>query len=156
MEYALYDERVLRFAYRSDDTGGDFRRIGDARRVFQVQFQRVWVFCNVQAIELQQQVIHALFDLRAHNCGTHSIDVDKLSHAYGALERHYLPDIRTPNASTVFWPNRFGHLVPYGGRYSAYLVARACAGLVWTRLFERDPMSPAAGAQWRRALGWMI
>jgi hypothetical protein len=37
MEYALYDERVLRFAYRSDDKDcSDFKRIGDARRVFQV------------------------------------------------------------------------------------------------------------------------
>ncbi|CAL8103238.1 unnamed protein product [Calicophoron daubneyi] len=43
------------------------------------------------------------------------------------------------------WPHRFTHLVGYGGRYYAYLMAKAGAELVWRQCFARDPWSSSQG-----------
>nr|CAH8876190.1 unnamed protein product [Trichobilharzia regenti] len=45
------------------------------------------------------------------------------------------------------WPHRFTHLVNYGGRYYAYLMARAGADLIWRRYFSKDPWNSSSG-QW--------
>jgi hypothetical protein len=71
------------------------------------------------------------------------INIDELSREYNKLSSHYLAGI-TPIENT-FYPNRFTHLMPYGGKYSAYLVARASAALVWHRIFENDPFCVKAG-----------
>lgn len=43
------------------------------------------------------------------------------------------------------WPHRFTHLVNYGGRYYAYLMAKAGANLVWRRYFSKDPWCSSSG-----------
>ncbi|KAF8562275.1 hypothetical protein P879_10977, partial [Paragonimus westermani] len=43
------------------------------------------------------------------------------------------------------WVHRFTHLVGYGGRYYAYLMARAGAQLVWRQCFADDPWSSSKG-----------
>ncbi|TPP61225.1 Mitochondrial intermediate peptidase, partial [Fasciola gigantica] len=43
------------------------------------------------------------------------------------------------------WPHRFAHLVGYGGRYYAYLMARAGALLVWRNCFADNPWSSTRG-----------
>ncbi|KAF7242541.1 hypothetical protein EG68_09423 [Paragonimus skrjabini miyazakii] len=43
------------------------------------------------------------------------------------------------------WVHRFTHLIGYGGRYYAYLMARAGAQLVWRQCFADDPWSSSKG-----------
>ncbi len=47
---------------------------------------------------------------------------------------------------------RFGHLATYGAGYYTYPWCKALAGLVWQRLFVRDPLHAGAGSRYRDEL----
>uniref|UniRef100_A0A5S6R373 Peptidase_M3 domain-containing protein n=1 Tax=Trichuris muris TaxID=70415 RepID=A0A5S6R373_TRIMR len=99
------------------------------------------------ALELAQQALMALADLRLHQVKAFDREVDTVQ-----LCRRLYADAGyadwMPNETA--WHHRFSHIVPYGSKYSSYLVARAVALLYWHRCFARDPTDRVSGAKWRR------
>ncbi|CDW54146.1 Peptidase M3 domain containing protein [Trichuris trichiura] len=97
------------------------------------------------ALELAQQALMALADLRLHQeRALDHVNTVQLCHALYADAgfADWMPH-------GTAWLHRFSHIVPYGSKYSSYLVARAVALLYWHRCFERDPTNRAAGMKWR-------
>uniref|UniRef100_A0A0K0D4Q5 Peptidase_M3 domain-containing protein n=1 Tax=Angiostrongylus cantonensis TaxID=6313 RepID=A0A0K0D4Q5_ANGCA len=43
---------------------------------------------------------------------------------------------------------RFHHLVQYGAKYYAYLVARSAASLIWNSKFRDSPFNRTEGEKW--------
>jgi len=55
-----------------------------------------------------------------------------------------------PHMEQSMWQAGFSHVVGYGAGYYAYIYARVFAQAIWKELFEADPLSPKAGAEYRR------
>jgi mitochondrial intermediate peptidase len=48
------------------------------------------------------------------------------------------------------WQTQFGHLFSYGATYYSYMLDRAIAGRVWTKLFEANPLDREVGEKFKR------
>lgn len=96
------------------------------------------------ASDLQLQVFYSALDQVYHgaqpllDCSTSTEVLTRIQDQYYGL----------PNSSNTSWQQRFGHLVGYGAKYYSYLVSKAVANSIWSRLFERDPLSSASGQQY--------
>lgn len=62
-------------------------------------------------------------------------------------EYHSLPYVQGTH-----WHLRYTHLVGYGAKYYSYLVSKAIASKIWSDCFEKDPLSPTAGENYRKKL----
>ncbi|CAH8563894.1 unnamed protein product [Schistosoma turkestanicum] len=113
-----------------------------------------------QSLEVSQQATYAILDQVLHSGSTETtlLPYAKLTHKSSGLwpaSTELLSDIQCKaglsdwsNCSPPHlgaWTHRFSHLVNYGGRYYAYLMAKAGADLVWRRYFSNDPWCSSSG-----------
>uniref|UniRef100_A0A915JWU7 Peptidase M3A/M3B catalytic domain-containing protein n=1 Tax=Romanomermis culicivorax TaxID=13658 RepID=A0A915JWU7_ROMCU len=95
---------------------------------------------SFEALETLQQAVYSLFDLRLHSDGNLIRNLDRISTVdfYEEICDEVWPFMKVEGAA---WHHRFSHLVPYGSKYHAYLVAKAAASIIWKHIFESDPCS---------------
>lgn len=126
---------------------------------------------NEDQIIIQSQAIYALFDLEAHGSEAVKIASGNVSttELLNKISDWALPAIsRLPNSAFQVYAcnplfffayfqyymkfaniqHRFNHVVQYGARYYAYLVARSSASLIYDRLFSQNPFNKESGAHW--------
>lgn len=87
------------------------------------------------SLDLLRQSVYALFDLRLHSMklsGLSTMDYFK-----------QLCDETWPfmNVDGAAWHHRFSHIVHYGSKYHAYLVAESSASEIWCKCFATNPFS---------------
>lgn len=120
-----------------------------------------------QSIEISQQATYALLDQVLHSgCPNDILSAYSNQHnkdlSFWPRSAKLLSDIQHKAGLSEWvhcgvehigaWPHRFSHLTNYGGRYYAYLMARAGADLVWRRCFADDPWSSAQGQRYAEKL----
>ncbi|VDP73876.1 unnamed protein product, partial [Schistosoma mattheei] len=113
-----------------------------------------------QSLEVSQQATYAILDQVLHSGPIENtlLPYAKSTHESDGLwpaSSKLLSDIQCKvglsdwsscsPAHLGAWPHRFTHLVNYGGRYYAYLMAKAGANLVWRRYFSKDPWCSSSG-----------
>ena len=101
------------------------------------------------ASDLQLQLLNSLLDQAYHLTDFDNEDnlkpidiVEKYTNKYYSL----------PFVSNTYPHLRFAHLVGYGAKYYSYIVSKAIAAKIWSECFEKDPLSPTAGENYRKKL----
>lgn len=97
------------------------------------------------ASETQLQVFYAALDQAYHNS---SVDLNS-QNTTDILARIQSQYYSIPYVENTAWQLRFSHLVGYGAKYYSYLVSRAVATAIWTKLFANDPLSRSAGLRYK-------
>lgn len=150
MEHFASDDRVLRTFARHITTG---QSMDD--ELFQVLKRVRNAF---PALELQQQVVHAMFDQVLFGGppppGVNPLGKDDPTAGKYASSQ-LLKEIQTkysvtPFVEGTFWEAEFGHLVNYGAAYYSYVYARAFAAAAWDKWFAADPLNRESGELFRR------
>ena len=102
-------------------------------------------------METLQQTHYSLFDLEAHGpeygplIAEGKITSTKLFYDLGKKTIPLLD-----RSDDIAWPQRFGHLGPYGAKYYSYLVAKAAASMVWRKNFKENPFNHESGSLWAK------
>ncbi|KAL1919691.1 uncharacterized protein VTP21DRAFT_1622 [Calcarisporiella thermophila] len=104
-----------------------------------------------QALDTQSQIIMALLDQSYHGPLASNFSSTEELHS---LQRSPSIGIYPPVEGTR-WQAQFGHLFGYGAGYYSYLFDRVLARRIWTRCFEKDPLSREMGERLRdEVLKW--
>lgn len=98
------------------------------------------------ASETQLQVFYAALDQAYHSASVFA-NGESTTDTLARIQAQYYSIPYVPDTA---WQLRFSHLVGYGAKYYSYLVSRAVASAIWTRLFAANPLSRAAGQRYRR------
>lgn len=133
MEFFASDPRVVSKFARHHVTG---RPMPDELMKCWIKSKKVFM-----ASETQLQVFYAALDQAYHNsdaCFNGQSTTDILA----KIQSQYYSISYVENTA---WQLRFSHLVGYGAKYYSYLVSRAVATAIWTKLFTKDPLSRKAG-----------
>lgn len=96
------------------------------------------------ASETELQIFYSALDQAYH-----SSEVGKES-TTDVLARIQSNFYSLPYVENTAWQLKFTHLVGYGAKYYSYLVSRAVATAIWTKLFAQEPLSPIAGERYKR------
>ncbi|CAI4225459.1 unnamed protein product [Auanema sp. JU1783] len=139
MEYFFNDVNVMQTVLRDNDGTGI--SLEHAATLISSRF----AFTSIETV---QQALYALFDLELHgpeaqNVSRGLITTTELFHSISAKALPLL--VRDPNTA---FQHRFHHLIQYGGKYYAYLVARSSANLIWNSVFRADPFNRQNGLKW--------
>uniref|UniRef100_A0A6G1S764 Mitochondrial intermediate peptidase n=1 Tax=Aceria tosichella TaxID=561515 RepID=A0A6G1S764_9ACAR len=140
MEFFASDPRVLSRFARHHATG---QPMPEELMTRWIKSKKVFT-----ASETQLQVFYAALDQAYHSsnifqgekCESNTTDI---------LARIQSQYYSIPYVENTAWQLRFSHLVGYGAKYYSYLVSRAVASAIWTRLFAENPLSRSAGQQYR-------
>jgi len=138
MEFFASDPRVVSKFARHHATG---QPIPENLMKCWIKSKKVFM-----ASETQLQVFYAALDQAYHGpnvceAGESSTDIlARIQHKYYSI----------PYVENTAWQLRFSHLVGYGAKYYSYLVSRAVASAIWTKLFSSSPLSRAAGLRFKR------
>lgn len=89
------------------------------------------------SLDAMKQSVYALFDLRLHSMDD-EINKSSTLDIFQQLCAKTWPLAFVPETA---WHHRFSHLVHYGSKYHAYLVASASASAIWRKCFADDPFS---------------
>lgn len=102
------------------------------------------------ASETQLQVFYAALDQAYHGPEVCRIpqELSTTDMLRRIQEQYYSNSVAY--VENTAWQLRFSHLVGYGAKYYAYLVSRAVASAIWSRLFAEEPLSRKAGETFRR------
>jgi intermediate peptidase len=139
MEFFASDPRVLSRFARHHATG---QAMPEELMTRWIKSKKVFT-----ASETQLQVFYAALDQAYH-----SSDVFQGEHKCSTTEilaRIQSQYYSIPYVENTAWQLRFSHLVGYGAKYYSYLVSRAVAGAIWSRLFAANPLSRSAGQKYR-------
>lgn len=98
------------------------------------------------ASETQLQVFYAALD-QAYHSSDSCVKGETTTDILAKIQAQYYS---IPYVENTAWQLRFSHLVGYGAKYYSYLVSRAVAGAIWSRLFASNPLNRAAGQRYRR------
>lgn len=101
------------------------------------------------ASETQLQVFYAALDQAYHSsrvCVGSGRDGGSTTSMLAKIQSQYYS---MPYVEGTAWQLRFSHLVGYGAKYYSYLVSRAVATAIWTKLFAQDPLSRKAGLRYK-------
>jgi len=142
MEFFFNDPRILKMICK-DSSGRQLDEEGiealiAARSLF-------------SGMETLQQTHYSLFDLEAHGpvygplIAEGKITSTRLFYDLGKKTIPLLERI-----DNIAWPQRFGHLGPYGAKYYSYLVAKAAASMVWRKNFKENPFNRESGNLWAK------
>lgn len=109
------------------------------------------------ASETQLQVFYAALDQAYHSSKVFTKTNKSSQYPKEQTTTDILAQIQKQYYSIQYventaWQLRFSHLVGYGAKYYSYLVSRAIAGAIWTKLFAEEPLSRKAGEYYRREL----
>ena len=97
------------------------------------------------ASDTQLQVFYAALDQAYHSASVFA-DGQSTTDILARIQAQYYSIPYVPDTA---WQLRFSHLVGYGAKYYSYLVSRAVASAIWSRLFAREPLSRSAGQSYR-------
>ncbi|KAE9555380.1 hypothetical protein FO519_001392 [Halicephalobus sp. NKZ332] len=100
-------------------------------------------------METLQQTHYSLFDLEAHGPEYAPLIAEgkmTSTRLFYELGRKCVPLLERND--DVAWPQRFGHLGPYGAKYYSYLVAKAASSMIWNKNFKNDPFNHENGKKW--------
>ncbi|VDM58412.1 unnamed protein product [Angiostrongylus costaricensis] len=140
MEYFFNDLTVMRTILCNPD--GECIPVEDAASMIASRFA-------FSSLEILQQASYALFDLELHAPDASRflregrITTTDLFHS---IVTKALPHLDRQKDSA--FQHRFHHLVQYGAKYYAYLVARSAASLIWNSKFRDSPFSRTEGEKW--------
>ncbi|KAJ1359819.1 hypothetical protein KIN20_018630 [Parelaphostrongylus tenuis] len=140
MEYFFNDLTVMQTILRNPD--GECVPIEDAACMIASRFA-------FSSLEIMQQASYALFDLELH-----APDAARLlregrittTDLFHSIVTKALPHLDRQKDSA--FQHRFHHLVQYGAKYYAYLIARSAASLIWNSKFRDSPFNRAEGEKW--------
>ncbi|KAI6173195.1 COP9 signalosome complex subunit 6 [Aphelenchoides besseyi] len=96
-----------------------------------------------------QQLHYSIFDLRLHGDQAHPIAVlNSLSTTdlYLEVGNELLPEVIRPRDFGAH--HSLTHLSTYGAKYYSYVIAQACASLIWLKDFDANPFDSTSGALW--------
>lgn len=99
------------------------------------------------ASETQLQVFYSALDQAYHSASIS--ELGKTTTTTEILARTQSKYYSIPYVEDTAWQLRFSHLVGYGAKYYSYLVSRAIATAIWTKLFANNPLSRAAGIKYK-------
>lgn len=139
MEFFASDPRVVSKFARHHATGEPMP--GSLMKSW-IKSKRVFT-----ASETQLQVFYAALDQAYHS---HDIFSGSNANTTDILAKTQSLYYSIPYVENTAWQLRFSHLVGYGAKYYSYLVSRAVAGAIWTKLFADDPLSRKAGERFKR------
>lgn len=142
MEYYCRDPRILKLFAKHWETLEPLDE-----RIIEKLCQSKKFFA---ASELQSQLLNSLLDQAYHltDFDNNSRDLKPIDVIEEYTNKyHSLPFIQ--NAHTHL---RYTHLVGYGAKYYSYVVSKAIAAKIWTECFEKDPLCPIAGQNYRKKL----
>lgn len=97
------------------------------------------------ASETQLQLFYAALDQSYHSANVFSQGESSTDILARCQKQFYSIDY-VPNTA---WQLRFSHLVGYGAKYYSYLVSRAIATAIWSKLFATNPLNRIAGLQYK-------
>lgn len=97
------------------------------------------------ASETQLQLFYAALDQEYHSSNVFSNN-ETTTDILARIQAQYYS---IPYVENTAWQLRFSHLVGYGAKYYSYLVSRAIATAIWTKLFRRDPLNREAGNRYK-------
>lgn len=104
-----------------------------------------------RAIGTRYQIMLSVLDMTYHNISG-QIDTTAIYHD---VFKEYLLFPALPADSKASLQTNFTHLFAYGASYYSYLFDRAIAAKVWKEVFEKDPLSRAAGEKYlQEVLKW--
>jgi intermediate peptidase len=137
MEHYAWDPRVLRQFAVHHRTGKPIpteilERLQRSKQTF-------------AAFETMTTVVHATLDQRLH--GPQPLPTST-SDLFLDIQRHY----GVPCVPDTHWHSQFSHLSQYAAGYYSYLHSRMYSAHIWHKFFRDDPLSPAAGNAYRRAV----
>lgn len=136
MEFFASDHRVVSKFARHHATGQEMPE----------NLMKSWIKSKkvFTASETQLQVFYAALDQAYHNSmATNESTTDILAR----IQRDYYS---IPYVENTAWQLRFSHLVGYGAKYYSYLVSRAVATAIWTKLFASNPLSRQSGLKFKQ------
>ena len=144
MEFFASDPRVVSQFARHHATGEEMP----------AELMKRWIKSKKVFIasETQLQVFYAALDQAYHSpsvCASQGA-ASGASTTTDILARAQAKYYSIPYVEGTAWQLRFSHLVGYGAKYYSYLVSRAVASAIWTRLFAAEPLSRSAGLHYRR------
>ncbi|KAI6232043.1 Peptidase family M3 containing protein [Aphelenchoides besseyi] len=96
-----------------------------------------------------QQLHYSIFDLRLHGDQAHPIAVlnsRSTTDLYLELGNELLPEVIRPRDFGAH--HSLTHLSTYGAKYYSYVIAQACASLIWLKDFDANPFDSTSGALW--------
>lgn len=152
MEFFASDPRVV----------GQFARHHATGEQMPMELMKRWIKSKKVFIasETQLQVFYAALDQAYHsssierlrqqhqNQNAPNTSTTTTTDILAKIQSQYYPSI--PYVESTAWQLRFAHLVGYGAKYYSYLISRAVAGAIWTKLFAQDPLSRRAGERYKR------
>lgn len=136
MEFFASDPRVVsKFAYHHA-TGQPMP--ADLMRCW-LQSKKVFV-----ASETELQIFYSALDQAYHGS---DVGEESTTDVLARIQQNYYS---IPYVENTAWQLRFSHLVGYGAKYYSYLVSRAVATAIWTKLFAQEPLLRSAGERYKR------
>lgn len=140
MEYFASDPRILKKFARHHISG---ETIPSDLLASWIESKRVF-----NAADTQLQIFYSMLDQVYHS----DDPLHGKSDTTGVISEIQNTFYGLPHVPGTAWQLRFGHLVGYGAKYYSYLVSRAVAQSIWTRIFAKDPLSRDAGFVYKREL----
>lgn len=140
MEYFASDPRIIKQFARHHITG---ESIPSDLLASWIESKRVF-----NAADTQLQIFYSLLDQVYHSEEPLDGKYDTTAVISHIQNTYY----GLPHVAGTAWHLRFGHLVGYGAKYYSYLVSRAVAQSIWSRIFAKDPLSRDAGFVYKREL----
>ena len=140
MEYYCRDPRVLKLFAKHWDTQEPLDE-----RIIEKLCQSKRFFA---ASDLQAQLLNSLLDQAYHLTNFESDNLEPIS----VVEKYTNQYYSLPFVKDTYSHLRYTHLIGYGAKYYAYVVSKAIAAKIWSECFERDPLSPTAGQNYRKKL----
>lgn len=137
MEFFASDPRVVRRFARHHSTGQPMPN--DLLECW-LKSKKVFI-----ASETQLQLFYAALDQAYHSANVFSTG-DTTTSILARIQAQYYS---IPYVENTAWQLRFSHLVGYGAKYYSYLVSRAIATAIWTKLFARNPLNRQAGLRFK-------
>lgn len=137
MEFFASDPRVISRFARHHASG---QAMPDDLMKCWLKSKKVFV-----ASETELQIFYSALDQAYH-----SSNIDSGDSTTDVLARVQKDYYSIPYVENTAWQLRFSHLVGYGAKYYSYLVSRAVAAAIWTKLFADEPLSRLAGERYKR------
>lgn len=137
MEFFASDPRVVSKFARHHATG---QALPDDLMKCWIKSKKVFA-----ASETQLQVFYAALDQAYHNTNV-DLHNQSTTDILAKIQSQYYS---IPYVENTAWQQRFSHLIGYGAKYYSYLVSRAVATAIWTKLFAKDPLSRSAGLRYK-------
>lgn len=96
------------------------------------------------ASETELQIFYSALDQAYHGS---DVGRESTTDVLARIQQNYYS---IPYVENTAWQLRFSHLVGYGAKYYSYLVSRAVATAIWTKLFAHEPLSRSAGERYKQ------